>query len=574
MELNIIGGDPQDGRASYARFVLPFCYQPVPLSGSWTGLAYQEITTSNPVEVDRMRARSDYFTAETSRVLFDRAKWMELTDAPNGTGLAPKDFEVEGRQIQGEGRKRLKVRLKPARVALFEWPNAEHLTGEPDLLAAGFLIQDAYFLEGSGKWGLEDLLAFDDMFRYWRCPFQGFADIDHDGFRYRRLVPDANCRGDVFFDRWAPLLHYPVRMKDQDQLWWLFPGASDQTGWSADARRWALEGGLRPGWVAYADTRTFVWTCGLLEKGMESLRESAASSGSDARGVWVKLLNVDSPGDNIFSLTKFEKQWLKARTYRRWEEFGTVYGFSYHSGAMIASPKGRPPVWRHFADMYFDLVLLLLYLRIGSFRFSRRLNEISELMRNPQKGNLKRFTEDFRSLREAFALFANLYQYPLLSNQQQGLEMYEIARKNLDVNELFLEVQDKIKATHDYLETRTSQEQVDTTVGLTVVATIGLAIVLTLNFLALDIVKHLKDFLRGMAENHPKLLGWVRVAGSLSRDFILLACTLLFFLWVTRLVSRNADMLLRWLKRDRKSLIAKLLKQIAALVRDPRRRVQ
>ncbi|MGH8613413.1 MAG: hypothetical protein ACREYF_15710 [Gammaproteobacteria bacterium] len=61
----------------------------------------------------------------------------------------------------------------------------------------------------------------------------------------------------------------------------------------------------------------------------------------------------------------FEREWAKERTYRRWEEWGSYYGFNYHSGAMLGPPETNPPFWRHFAEVYFDQVLLLLYLRVS-----------------------------------------------------------------------------------------------------------------------------------------------------------------------------------------------------------------
>ncbi len=550
MEFYIIGGDPAQGPASYTRFVLPFAYRPVALSGVSAGPAYLECLSPDPDYAERLRARSDYFTAETSSVLFDRAKWVQLSSPLAEKSEAPNDFEVRGRQAEGNRRKKLKVRLKPARLVLFEWPGPEPVRGEPDLLSSGFLVQEANFLNDLEPWAVEDVLAFNDMFRLWRCPFQGYADIQRDGYLYKCLVPGADCSGDVFFDRWAPLLHCPVQTGSGQS--WLFPGASNGSSWSAEARKWALEGARQPGWVAYADTRTFVWTCMLLQNGVDSLREGAPlTARSDARGPWLKLLNVDSPGSDIFSLTEFEKQWLNGRTYSRWEESGTVYGFSYHSGAMIAGPCTGPPLWRHFGDMYFDLTLLLLYLRVGSFRFSRRLNEISERMRSPREESLREFTNDYRSLRLAFALFTNLYQFPLLSNQQQGLEMYEIARSNLDVKELFCEVQDKIKTSHEYLEARISQDQVDTTVRLTVVATLGLALILALNFLALDVVAgQLKDGLRRSLASLLKTWGWDHWAWIPS-DLLLFAVTIGFFWLLIRYVARHADSLLPWVEPRR-----------------------
>jgi len=170
-------------------------------------------------------------------------------------------------------------------------------------------------------------------------------------------------------------------------------------------------------------------------------------------------LNVDypksTPTETHKGITKFEQQRVEERTYHRWEEDGTFYGFNYHCGAMLGPPLNEPdgpPLWKHFGDMYFDQILLLLYLRVGSFRFSRRLSRISaEAQDSMTLGNsntdngFEKWRDDFQRLRWSFALFTNLYEFPLLSNQQQSIEMYELARKHMDVEEFFRKIQEEIR---------------------------------------------------------------------------------------------------------------------------------
>ncbi|MBA1332708.1 hypothetical protein QQ73_17050 [Candidatus Endoriftia persephone str. Guaymas] len=143
-------------------------------------------------------------------------------------------------------------------------------------------------------------------------------------------------------------------------------------------------------------------------------------------------------------MRQFERTWAKERTYGRWEEWGTWYGFSYHSGAALMKAPDRPPnTVEHFSRQYFDIALLLFYLRVTLFRFSAKLGSISE----------QGLTDDnFRAIREQFAHFTIRYQFPILSNQQQGIELYEKARKYFDLEDLYKEVKAEIHETHEYLE--------------------------------------------------------------------------------------------------------------------------
>ena len=182
-------------------------------------------------------------------------------------------------------------------------------------------------------------------------------------------------------------------------------------------------------------------------------------------GHWIKLLNVDKPDATArhthFS-TRFEREWAKERTYHRWEEWGTFYGFSYHSGALLCPPFNEPddvPLWRHFGTMYFDMYLLLLYVRVTLFRFSTQLTAISRDARGQGDDKIKDWSDKFEALRWQFALFTNLYQFPLISNQQQGLELYSLARKYLDLDDLYKEVHSEIQSSHDFLLQKQQQQQ-------------------------------------------------------------------------------------------------------------------
>jgi hypothetical protein len=169
----------------------------------------------------------------------------------------------------------------------------------------------------------------------------------------------------------------------------------------------------------------------------------------------------------------------------------------------------EPPLWRHFRQMYFDQVLLILYIRVVLFRFSTKLSLISKEARDAGRHRWEEWGTAFEKLRWDFALFTNLYQFPLLSNQQQGLEMYSLARKSMDVDELFREVQEEIQGTNDYLMQRRSQDQARisnelartsqdqarisndiarTSSHLSMLAAIVLPVALALSFLGMSIV--------------------------------------------------------------------------------------
>lgn len=486
----LVCGDPAEEPASYTRFVLPFSYSPTKYTSQRKSPWIYKL--SEPASI----WRQNYLTVETSTVLFHRAQWFDLK------GVNPFDF-----QIPRNGRN-LTIRMSTPRLVLFEWPSAPAAKREDDqkdLLCIGFLVIETSFPRKEESVVLDDLLELNEKFRYWYRPYEGheesyksiLAQCPIDIREPSRSIGDGNLH-EIYFERWASLLEIPVEDKDGN-IWKLFPD-----GWEQEARAWVS--GVRPpwnsGWVAYTDNRTFVWTCAIVESGGNKLQEvfsPLCSSSLEARsfGHWIKLLNADAPGSHPAAThhsTQFEQDWAKKRTYHRWEEFGTFYGFNYHCGAMLGPPLGKkkpePELWRHFGGIYFDQTLLLLYLRVGSFRFSRRLGRMSADARDARERTEAKedWQREFQNLRWSFALFTNLYEFPLLSNQQQGVEMYEIAREQMDVEEFFREIQEEIRSSHDYLAIQAGQEQTEITTLLTVVATLGLTLGLAIGFWGMNIV--------------------------------------------------------------------------------------
>lgn len=455
--LMLVTGEDQ---SAYSRFVLPFAWKKEEDSPGDPG---DSKTYYAPVEKQAFKERYTYFTRETGRVLFERARWLEL----RYSGDAPWDEKQAVHLTKG---KTIIARMGCPRMVLFECDCRQSST----LLQTGFLLVDIYLephKEGAAP-ALDDLLLFNEFFRYVFRPHKKHFE-DGEKPRFRDIFPNdvarhgSNTNTDteqykqddkteqltddaihkIYFDRWAGLLKYPAELDGKR-----YRIVSDEDIDAAlDHIQNPVENPERD-FLIYADNRTYVWSAAVLENGVQELKNMARSDSSKAAdyGHWVKLLNVDPPGKTQSRThhgpNPFEREWANERTYKRWESWGTWYGFSSHSGVMLAKhPEPNDlPVVDHFSTFYFDIVLLLLYLRVNLFRFS---NEIGNLF---DQGKLNE--TEFEEIREAFAQFTIHYQFPTLSNQQQAIEMYSLARKHFDIDPLFDEVKAEIHETYEYLE--------------------------------------------------------------------------------------------------------------------------
>jgi hypothetical protein len=455
--LQLACGDPEREHTgvSYSRFVLPFAYVREPIAG---GAQAPSFIPGEPVNRD---GRVAYLTEETARVLFRRARWLRLED--------PSHTWPQRVTLQFRDGFRWAIGISRPWLVLFEWPESGRRSCGADALQTGFLMVEVHFAKDGGDSVdpgrgpiLDDLLELNELFRYWRRP-----DPNHPGSGYKDLLGAlrialagdadetiATCtRAEwIYTGRWSLLLEVPVRI-DGD-TWRLVPAGTGARSQPDD-------------WAVYSDNRTFVWSCASVPDGGHGLERAFGEPSLEPWrfGHWVKLMNVDEPAKSgrdgslcvealerrTHESTSFEQDWARERTYRRWLHEGTYYGFTYHSGVLLARPDHRLLVWHHFGQMYFDQVLLLFYLRVTLFRFSR---ELTGDRRQSGEG-IEAWQAEFQVLRLSFTIFTNLYQFPLISNQEQAIEMYALAREHMDVNGLYGEIQEEIHHTHDYLAART-----------------------------------------------------------------------------------------------------------------------
>jgi hypothetical protein len=449
-----------DTPVSFSRFVLPFAYRlETPPGDQNQCLYYDKIE-----QADEYR-RIKYLTNETALVLFKRAKWFEIKKEDwEKTAWEKETITVTLKT--GE----FHIKMLPPTVVLFEINKQKN-----KVLQTGFLSVDIYFsAEQILKPTLDDLLELNELFRYFDMPYEShFAGyekclknipVDYLFDNYQTLEHKAKQgnkgKQASYFTRWLNLLKIPIYHNEQYHT--LIPET-----WQTEAKQWIYHANIQESskdenCLIHVDNRCYVWTAAFINGGGNALNKTFNTPPTDKLlahnfGHWVKLLNIDRPANTAREthqyLSDFEKKWAKARTYKRWQHYGTWYGFNYHSGVMLADyvHPDLQHLGRVFREQYFDQTLLLLYLRTALFHFSR---ELSLIIHEQDLVDLKKI----RKLREEFSRFAILYQFPSLSNQQQSIEMYTLARQCLDIDELYKEVQEEINNAHDFLEQEESNK--------------------------------------------------------------------------------------------------------------------
>ena len=163
-------------------------------------------------------------------------------------------------QIKNKG-KEIQINLDSPQLVLFQKES------KSEFLNTGFLIVEIYFdEEPEPEITLDDLLLINENLRYKEQIFEGHREKICSLFVNPNEV-EKLCHQDEpdkikhFFNFWHYLLRLPVEnegclIKDKKSVQHLRPKKDRQD------------------WDIYADARTFVWTCAVLENGATDLSET------------------------------------------------------------------------------------------------------------------------------------------------------------------------------------------------------------------------------------------------------------------------------------------------------------
>lgn len=532
MNALLLTGDPAMSPASFTRFVLPFsCRVELnELSNDKEAFCFYEsqghdwFTSASPPPSEGkfflskkripLAERKNYLTPETGRVLYESAKWFVLKNKDGS--------EIQSRKASVKiANRSVVIALRPPGVILFDYDRLiERGQGgccSSESSGQGMLVQEAWFPQmQSTDVRLADMLFFNELFRYWQKPFakHPYKEYEPQG-RYMDLKAlwesDDTGRGAANYkERWEALLNHSVTDRLKNCLR-MRPAQCHQGILDAEN---------------FSDNRAYVWTCAVKRspdkiqgsirlknrfqrphrsfsfikneaiaeyQNSKALDESAhdlSVAKMDQRSMahesclpWLMLLNVDQPGGLNYPPSPFERSWVLSRTYTRWAHTGALYGFTSHSGVMMTGPNFEPPTWQHFREIYFDQALLLLHVRVSIFKFSERISRATQKLANKLNDET---LEEFDVMLQDFTQFTNFYRFPLISNQQQAVEMYVLMREQMDVNDLYEEVRSEIQNTREFLATMVERKQAKTVERLTLVAAVGLCISILLSAWGID----------------------------------------------------------------------------------------
>ncbi|EIJ43894.1 hypothetical protein BegalDRAFT_3068 [Beggiatoa alba B18LD] len=147
--------------------------------------------------------------------------------------------------------------------------------------------------------------------------------------------------------------------------------------------------------------------------------------------------------------SEFTKNLLKQHTLSRWEENGTYSGCCSYANAYMGFGGFFSHVIApsHVPFIYGRMLLVSLFYQMTLRHYNRRISHATEALSTQNK------TENFRELRKKFILFTNNYWFREVTNQTQGIEVFELQTKNLGLEKEYALIKDEMERADEYAVT-------------------------------------------------------------------------------------------------------------------------
>ena len=170
-----------------------------------------------------------------------------------------------------------------------------------------------------------------------------------------------------------------------------------------------------------------------------------------ASDFWYRFIYVDGEEITCFS-PEMKKRLIEEATYDRWmdhPEGCSLYGISRYD-FMLYSSHGL--LHTHLRTIYFKMAILALAQRATILRFS---DEITEIL----SGHSKKIAERSSQLYFDYIYFINRLHFREVTPQEQGIELYDMMMKQMQIEKQLKELDGEIAELHNYVQMENEEKR-------------------------------------------------------------------------------------------------------------------
>lgn len=206
---------------------------------------------------------------------------------------------------------------------------------------------------------------------------------------------------------------------------------------------------------------------------------------------WYSFVFIDGSVSGVSAGGKMKEDLIKQFTYSRWIHTGTLYGITRYS--LMCLTNSTFEVLRHHMErMYYQIAIILLAQRASILKFSDDVSKISgEIERMKSKDEQKEFkkiAEKVKNLHSSFIHFVNRLWFTEVTPQEQGIEMYNMAVKNMGLTEQLNELRHEIKELYEFIDIQYEKEINRSFALLDKIASIFLPLIVVASLLGMNIL--------------------------------------------------------------------------------------
>jgi hypothetical protein len=176
-------------------------------------------------------------------------------------------------------------------------------------------------------------------------------------------------------------------------------------------------------------------------------------------GDWYRYIFVDG-GDLTCQNEKMLRDLIAKSTYDRWSGYGTLFGITRYSLMLLTADDwfGRNFLNRHMRTIYYQMATLLLAYRAMILNFSDR---VTEAKKDEEAEKKKKKKKKIRDLFDDYLEFENRIYFKEVTAQEQGIEMFDMARKWMRLDTHLADLDHDIEQLHDYAAMKNEEQRND-----------------------------------------------------------------------------------------------------------------
>jgi hypothetical protein len=164
---------------------------------------------------------------------------------------------------------------------------------------------------------------------------------------------------------------------------------------------------------------------------------------------------ANNPGGYYYDAS-FVKELIKPFTNTRWYgPSGNLYGFSRFAAVFMGYGSDfHKFVTKHVNTMYLRQSIMALFYRSSLLYYHHLMANIQYPATQKDEFKTRKCLEQVRKIHWELTLFTNQYWYSELTNQDQGIEIFNLQKKAMELTQEYSDIKEKIDRVYNVLDAK------------------------------------------------------------------------------------------------------------------------